>query len=97
MDSNPSNFTGDARPVEQISWNDVQEFLQTLNTQAGKEIYRLPSEAEWEYAARAGTTTPFYFGETISTEQANYDGNFTYGSGIKGEYQEQTTEVGTFP
>ncbi|MCP4403049.1 MAG: SUMF1/EgtB/PvdO family nonheme iron enzyme, partial [bacterium] len=95
MGDNPSSFQGESRPVEKVSWNDVQEFLQKLNQQ--KEIYRLPTEAEWEYAARAGTTTPFSFGNTISTDLANYDGNYSYGSGAKGVYREQTTEVGSFP
>ncbi|MCP4357867.1 MAG: formylglycine-generating enzyme family protein [Chloroflexi bacterium] len=97
MGSNSSRFKGNSRPVERMSWNDVQKFLKTLNGKAGKEIYRLPTEAEWEYAVRAGTTTPFYFGATISTDVANYDGNYTYGSGVKGVYREQTTEVGSFP
>lgn len=97
MGSNPSEFKGDKNlPVEQVSWNDCQEFIKKLQGRDQKP-YRLPSEAEWEYACRAGTTTPYYFGETISTDQANYDGNYTYGKGKKGEYREKTTPVGTFP
>jgi serine/threonine protein kinase len=76
-------FEGDNRPVESVSWNDCQDFCQKLGQKDGK-LYRLPTEAEWEYACRAGTTTPFYFGSTISTEQANYDGNYPYGSEEKG-------------
>ena len=96
LESDPSRFKGDNLPVERVSWDDAQEFCARLSQKANK-IYRLPSEAEWEYACRAGTTTPFYFGETISTDLANYDGNSTYGSGVKGEYRKQTTEVGKFP
>jgi len=96
MGNNPSYFKGKNRPVEKVSWHDANEFCQRLSKKTGKS-YRLPSEAQWEYACRAGTTTPFYFGETITTELANYDGNRTYGSGPKGEYREQTTEVGKFP
>ena len=71
MGKNPSNFKGDERPVEQVSWNDAVEFCQRLSKQTGKE-YRLPSEAEWEYACRAGTTTAYYFGDTITGKLANY-------------------------
>ena len=92
---NPSNFEGDKRPVEQVSWYEAQEFCDRL-TQKTKHPYRLPTEAEWEYACRAGTTTPFYFGNTISTELANYDGNFTYANGVKGEYRQETTPVDHF-
>ncbi|OUL35495.1 SUMF1/EgtB/PvdO family nonheme iron enzyme [Nostoc sp. 106C] len=92
----PAKFKGANRPVEQVSWDDAVEFCARLSKKTGK-TYRLPSEAEWEYACRAGTTTPFYFGETITTDLANYEGNYTYGQGPKGEYRKQTTDVGTFP
>jgi formylglycine-generating enzyme required for sulfatase activity len=83
------------RPVINVSWEDAQAYCAWLSAQT-EHPYRLPSEAEWEYACRARTTTPFWTGETISTEQANYDGNFTYGSGRKGLYRKQTTPVDTF-
>jgi len=93
---NPSRFIGANRPVEEVSWNDAVEFCQELSAKA-KRQFRLPSEAEWEYACRAGTTTPFYFGETISTDQANYNGQYIYGSGKKGEYRQKTTNIRSFP
>ncbi|MBP5976851.1 formylglycine-generating enzyme family protein [Brasilonema sp. CT11] len=101
LDPNPSYFKGDDRPVEQISWYDALEFCARLNFRinftAGRD-YRLPREAEWEYACRAGTTTPFYFGETITTDLANYNGNYTYGNAPKGQFcREETTTVGSFP
>ncbi|MBW4427139.1 MAG: SUMF1/EgtB/PvdO family nonheme iron enzyme [Nostoc desertorum CM1-VF14] len=95
LNPDPSHFKGANRPVEQVSWDDAIEFCARLSNKTGK-TYRLPSEAEWEYACRAGTTTPFYFGETITTDLANYDGNYTYGAESKGEYREQTTDVGKF-
>jgi formylglycine-generating enzyme required for sulfatase activity len=87
----------DSRPVINISWHDAQAYCAWLNARLGLRAgtYRLPSEAEWEYACRAGTTTPFSFGETISTAQANYDGTFTYGAGRKGEFRGRTVPVGT--
>jgi formylglycine-generating enzyme required for sulfatase activity len=90
---NPSNFKGDALPVEQVSWNEVMEFCKRLTVRTGRE-YRLPSEAEWEYACRAGTTTPFAFGSTLSSRQANFVGR---GQGADvGVDREQTTPVGSF-
>ena len=96
MGDNPSSFKGKNRPVEQVSWDDCQEFLTKLSQRDGKR-YGLPTEAEWEYACRAGTTTPFHFGVTIATEQANYNGNYPYNKGTKGIDREQTTPVGSFP
>ena len=96
MGSNPSSFKGDHNPVERVGWNDAQDFVRRLGAKTGKQ-YRLLTEAEWEYAARAGTTTPFQFGATISTDQANYDGNYTYGGGGKGVYRKKTVPVGSFP
>ena len=84
------------RPVEQVRWNEAVEFCERLSKLTGKD-YRLPSESEWEYACRAGTTTPFYFGETITPELVNYNGEYTYGKSPKGEYREETSPVGQFP
>ncbi|NET00643.1 MAG: formylglycine-generating enzyme family protein [Sphaerospermopsis sp. SIO1G1] len=96
MGDNPSRFKGSKRPVEQVSWDDAVKFCQRLSQKTGKN-YRLPSEAEWEYACRAGTTTPFYFGESITPDLVNYDGNSPYGDATKGEYRRKTTDVGSFP
>jgi len=82
--------------VEQVSWLDAMEFCHRLSQHTGKK-YTLPSEAQWEYACRAGTTTPFHYGATISTDVANYDGNYTYGPGSKGNYRNATTGVAIFP
>ncbi|MCX5980966.1 MAG: bifunctional serine/threonine-protein kinase/formylglycine-generating enzyme family protein [Nostocales cyanobacterium LacPavin_0920_SED1_MAG_38_18] len=94
--NNPAKFKGDNRPVENVSWDDAVAFCQKLSQRTGKK-YRLPSEAEWEYACRAGTTTPFYFGESITPELVNCDGNYPYASAPEGQYRQQTTDVGTFP
>jgi formylglycine-generating enzyme required for sulfatase activity len=94
-DPSDSNFKGDDRPVENVSWDDAQEFCRRLSTKSGK-TYCLPSEAQWEYACRAGTTTPFHYGEIITPELANYDGNHTYNDSPEGEYRESTSEVGLF-
>ncbi|GAB1416648.1 hypothetical protein MASR2M117_20540 [Paludibacter sp.] len=95
MGNNPSNFKGKTLPVEQVSWNDCQEFIKKLNQLTGKN-YRLPTEAEWEYACRAGTTTPFNIGNCLSTSQANYDGNYPYSGCTKGIYRNKTMPVGSF-
>jgi formylglycine-generating enzyme required for sulfatase activity len=96
LNPNPSHFEGDQRPVEQVSWEDAMVFCRRLSQRSGRR-YTLPSEAQWEYACRAGTTTPFHFGSTISTKLANYNGNSVYGDGEKGEYRQQTMDVASFP
>jgi formylglycine-generating enzyme required for sulfatase activity len=83
------------RPVINVSWHDAQTYVEWLSRKTGK-TYRLLSEAEREYAARAGTDTPFWWGGSISTEQANYDGNLVYGRGAKGEYRQRTVPVDSF-
>ncbi|MEL4897218.1 SUMF1/EgtB/PvdO family nonheme iron enzyme [Crocosphaera sp. Alani8] len=102
----PSHFKGDNRPVEQVNWYEAVEFCQRLSKLTGRD-YQLPSEAQWEYACRAMTEPldlekgetypPFYFGETITGELANYDASGTYADEPKGEYREETTPVGQFP
>ena len=96
MGVNLSAFKGDNRPVENVNWDDAVAFCQKLTQKTGKN-YRLPSEAEWEYACRAGTKTPFSFGDNITTDLVNYDGNYPYNSAPKGKYRQETTDVGTFP
>ncbi len=82
-------------PVVNVSWEDAQRFVAWLSDETGKP-YRLLSESEWEYVARAGAKTPFYTGSTISASQANYDANYTYSNGRTGVYRKQTMEVGSF-
>jgi formylglycine-generating enzyme required for sulfatase activity len=92
----PSKFKGANRPVEQVSWLDALEFCRRLSQRTGQR-YGLPSEAQWEYACRAGSATSFHFGATLTPELANYNGNHVYGNGPKGTYREQTIEVASFP
>jgi formylglycine-generating enzyme required for sulfatase activity len=103
LTADPGHFKDDDDlPVEQVSWWDAQEFCARLSEHTGRN-YRLPTEAEWEYACRARTKTPFHFGETISSEVANYSAQDwseaypgKYGSGQLGEYRQKTTSVGSF-
>ena len=95
MGFNPSYFDGAPLPVETVSWFDCVSFCQALSEKLGKS-FRLPTEAEWEYACRAGTAGPFGTGSNISTDQANFDGKFAYGGGPTGESRHQTTPVGSF-
>jgi formylglycine-generating enzyme required for sulfatase activity len=91
----PSRFKGDLRPVEQVSWYDAVEFCARLSAHTGRQ-YRLPTEAEWEYACRAGTTTPFHFGETIRSDLATYRGSTAYADGPIGEAAAGTNPVDHF-
>jgi formylglycine-generating enzyme required for sulfatase activity len=100
----PSRVKGALRPVENVSWDDAVEFCAKLTNQeraAGRlpagYRYTLPTEAEWEYACRAGTTTPFSTGNNLTTYQANYDGNYPYTWHAKGKNRKATTNVGSFP
>ncbi|ERN41244.1 hypothetical protein KR51_00021320 [Rubidibacter lacunae KORDI 51-2] len=95
LDPDLPRFKGNDRPVENVNWYEALELCDRLSAHTGRP-YRLLSEAEWEYACRARSTTPFHFGETIDVGLVNYDGNYTYGEGIQGEYRQETTEVGMF-
>ena len=102
LNPEPARFKGPNRPVEQVSWQEAKEFCLRLNERFSKSLghgfgYCLPSEAQWEYACRAGSTTPFHFGPTLTPELANYDCNYTYCLGQKGRFRNETTEVATFP
>jgi len=93
---NPGFEQTEQCPVTCVSWNDAQEFVKWLNLKEGSDKYRLPTEAEWEYACRAGTTTPFHFGKCLSTDQANYDGNYPLEGCPKGIFRKKTVPVGSF-
>ncbi len=97
MGENPSRFKGEKRPVESVSWEDAQRLIEALNQLKPELDLCLPTEAQWEYACRAGTTTPFHFGENITPEQVNYDGSEPYNNGAKGEYRHETVAVKALP
>ena len=97
MGNNPSSFKAAERPVEQVSWQAAMAFIDRLNTQVNGLGLRLPTETEWEYACRAGNPAPFWFGENINTEQVNYNGNYPYPGGTKGEYRVETVKVKALP
>jgi len=92
----PCKFEGDSLPVENVDWNNADTCLKALSVSKGMK-FRLPTEAEWEYACRGGTSTPFNTGETINAEQANYDSKYVYGNGVVGDCKEATVPVGSFP
>jgi len=94
LKSDPSYFKGDTRPVEMVSWEDAVEFCERLSRATGRK-YRLPTEAEWEYACRAGSRTPFHFGATMTPSWANYDAKSPYASAPKGVSRQQTMPVGS--
>lgn len=95
LEPDPSEFKGNNRPVETVSWYEAGEFCRRLANHS-KRPYRLPSEAEREYACRASTTTPFAFGTTLTSEIANYRGSATYNDEPEGEYRQETTAVDVF-
>lgn len=92
---NPSYFQGPTLPVDSVSWLDTMEFCARLSAHTERS-YRLPNEAEWEYACRAGSTTPFHFGDTVTSQLANYVGTYTYAAESRGDYRQATTPVGSF-
>jgi len=98
MGVNPSRFQDNQNnPVENVSWDDARQFIERLNCNFTDLEARLPTEAEWEYACRAGTDTPFSFGHNITPDQVNYNGNYPYAGGVKGMYREKTVPVKSLP
>lgn len=99
MGDNPSVHKGDDLPVEKIAWNDAMAFIKKANEQFAPEgyVFALPTEEEWEYACRAGTTSPFSFGPALNADKANCNGNYPYGTKEPGPWLEKPTPVGTYP
>ncbi len=96
MGTNPSKFRGDDLPVDTVSWFDCQAFVQRLSERAGAG-FRMPSEAEWEYACRAGTTTPFSFGDAVTTAEVNFDGDLPYAGAARGDDRQRPLPAGSLP
>jgi len=97
MGNNPSRFKGPQRPVENVSWDDCREFFEKISSLKPGLDLRFPTEAEWEYACRAGTATPFWFGDNVTPDQVNYNGNYPYSGGKKGEFRAETVDVKSLP
>ncbi|SEA76955.1 Formylglycine-generating enzyme, required for sulfatase activity, contains SUMF1/FGE domain [Thiothrix caldifontis] len=95
MGNNFSRFKDKNHPVDNVSWNDAQAFISKMNSMKEELQLSLPTEAQWEYACRAGTSTPFYLGEQINSERANFNGTTPYNNGRESEFRQQTVEVGT--
>ena len=97
MGDNPSEFKGEERPVENVNWEGAQAFINKMNVLKAELKLCLPTEAQWEYACRAGSTTPFCWGEQIDSSLVNFDGNYPYNDGSKSEYREETVDVKALP
>jgi formylglycine-generating enzyme required for sulfatase activity len=97
LGENPSRFKGEDRPVENVNWHDAQRFIARLNDLVPDGGFRLPTEAEWEYACRAGTTTAFWFGDQVSPEQVNYNGDSPFAGEQKGLNRRETVAVKALP
>ncbi|MCP4118945.1 MAG: formylglycine-generating enzyme family protein [Desulfobacteraceae bacterium] len=97
MGKNPNRSKWKKRPVEEISWDDCMEFIRTLNNLKSGLDLRLPTEAEWEYACRAGTGTPFSLGNNITPDQVNYNGEYPYAGAEKGNFIGESVDVGSIP